>query len=450
MKVHIKTYGCQMNERDTEMVSALLRRAGYGVTRDENEADVVLVNTCSVRGKAEDKALGKLGLLIASKREHPCRIVGVMGCMVQRMKAEIFRKLPGLDFAVGTHRLLTVPSVLDRVKSGQRPVIDAAESRTGHDPRAYEQGRVSAFVNILFGCNRRCSYCIVPTVRGNECSRPASEIIKEVRCLAAGGVREVTLLGQSVMAYGRANRVWEDGYSSPMGFVEPLPRLLEALDVIPGIKRVRFTPGHPGGCSAEIIDAMHNIKSVCHHLHLPLQSGSDRILELMHRGYTINEYRQVVARLRAAIPTLALTADVIVGFPSEAEKDFELTRAFLHEISFDNVFVFKYNARPGTPAAGLRDDVSAEEKLRRNHVVLTDQNRRSLAKNQNLLGSSVEVLVTGQSRRNVLRWTGRTTGNTIVVFENQTGLKPGDMVEVQIDKATAQTLYGKVLSRGTD
>ena len=454
-KVHIKTYGCQMNERDSEMVAVLLQRHGYALAEHESQADVVIVNTCSVRAKAEDKAIGKLRMLIAARQEHPDRIVGAVGCMVQRLKEELLRQVPGLDFAVGTHVLTRVPAILAAVRADRRAILDVALADDPYDGHTHLPGEISAFVNILFGCNRHCAYCVVPAVRGGEWSRPARDVIAEVRQLVAHGVREVTLLGQSIMAYGRQTPVgdqtpvWEAENRSPRGFTEPLPRLLEALNAIPGLSRLRFTSGHPCGCSAELARTFAELPAVCEHLHLPVQSASDRILRRMRRGYTVGEYRAAVRRLQAAAPRIVLTTDVIVGFPTETPEEFDMTRAFLEEIGFDNVYIFKYNPRPDTPAAQWSDDVSAKEKLRRNHALLEDQGRRSQAFHQAFVGQTCEVLVKGPSLRNKARWAGRTRQNILTVFEAMPGLKAGDIVMLRVAQATAQALYGTIESKVT-
>lgn len=446
--VHIRTYGCQMNERDSEAMGALLVRHGYTLTDDESAADVILVNTCSVRGKAEEKALGKLRLMGVEKRERPGLVVGAVGCMVQRIGDEALALVKGLDFAVGTHRLSALPAIIDAVRAGRGPIVDVGaaedepEALTGHRP-----GEVLAYVNILLGCDRHCAYCIVPTVRGREWSRPATSILSEVRSLAERGVKEVTLLGQSVMSYGRANEAWPDGPVSARGFTEPLARLLEAVSSIDGIRRVRFTSGHPSGCTTELARAMATLPAVCDHLHLPVQSGADRILKAMRRGYTAEAYLQAVHRLRAAVPSLALTTDIIVGFPGETEEDFERTRALMDAAAFDNAFIFKYSPRAGTPAAALMDDVPPEEKLRRNHVLLADQDRRAKALNARLIGTTVDVLAEGPSLRNKARWAGRTTTNKIVVFEPRAHTAAGDTVTVQVDRVGPQTLYGAMIER---
>jgi len=434
-----------MNMRDADSVVALLVRHGLTLSDTEDAADVVIVNTCSVRGKAEDKALGKLGLLVAGKRGRPGRLVGAMGCMVQRLQEKLFDRVPGLDFAVGTQRISRIPAIIDLVREDGGPVLEAAEGEddvealTGH-----AESGTSAFVNILFGCDRRCSYCIVPAVRGREWSRSGERVVSEVRQLAENGIREVTLLGQSVMSYGRKNAVWPESHCSAMGLGEPLPRLLESVSGIGGIERVRFTSGHPSGCTQELARAMSQLPPVCEHLHLPVQSGSDRILKLMRRGYLSDDYRWAAARLRSKMPGMGLTTDIIVGFPSESEEEFEQTRAFMDEIGFDNAFIFKYSPRPGTPAEELADDVPDAEKMRRNQVLLADQDRRARQINAGYVGRTVEVLVEGVSLRNAEKWCGRTRTNKIVVFDPQPDLKAGDLVHVVIDRAMPQTLYGEI------
>jgi tRNA-2-methylthio-N6-dimethylallyladenosine synthase len=436
-----------MNVRDSEAASALLEAAGHQPARCEAEADLIVVNSCSVRGKAEDKALGKLGLLCASKHERPTRIVGLMGCMAQRLGPSIFKRVPGLDFSVGTRRCGAIPRLVARVIAGESAIHEiSSPDETPDVPDAHTDSGFSAFVTILLGCNRRCAYCIVPDVRGPEYSRPAREILAEIAALARSGVREVTLLGQSVMNYGCANAAWRpDDAPSAGGYAEPFTRLLEAVAAIPGIIRIRFTSGHPSGCTDELVRAVRSLPQVCHHLHLPVQSGSDRILSLMRRGYTRADYLDAVRRLRDAMPDFAITSDVIVGFPGEAEADFEETRSLMDASDFDNAFIFKYSPRPGTPAADMEDDVSDGEKRRRNQVLLEDQDRRGVAANQRLVGTVQEVLVEGPSLRNAARWCGRSPGNKIVIFEPHPSVRPGTLAQIRITRAAPQTLYGDAL-----
>ncbi len=445
MKVFIKTYGCQMNERDSESVLALLLGHGYLAADNEAEADVLIVNTCSVRGKAEDKAIGKLGLLAASKRKHPHRIVGAIGCMAQRRGTALLRLLPHLDFVIGTHRLDRLPAALDAVRLAAEPIVEI-ETSTGPRPdlAGHSPGKTSAFVNVLYGCNRHCAYCVVPLVRGEEWSRSMTDIETEVRHLTQTGVREVTLLGQSVLRYGVAQPVEENDDRLGSDYQTPFPRLLQRLQNIRGLKRIRFASAHPEGCTPELACAMRELPSVCEHLHLPLQSGSDRILAGMGRGYTSAEYVAAVARLREAAPDMALTTDVIVGFPGETTADFDATRALMDEIGFDNAFIFKYSPRPGSRAADWPDDVEDSEKRRRNQILLQEQDARCRRIYQRQIGRIAEVLVDGVSARNAQRWTGRTRDNKIVLFDPAPDIIPGDQIMIRIESARAQTLYGSI------
>ncbi len=446
MTFYIHTYGCQMNVRDSDAVAEALVAAGHELTADENGADLVIVNTCSVRAKAEEKALGKLGLLCASKRERPRRIIGVMGCMAQRMGEKVFEKVPTLDFSVGCRAARLIPAVVADIAAGGEGQRWLTTDISDHDvPHGHLNTDLSAFVTVLLGCNRRCSYCIVPDARGPEYSRPAKEIVDEVACLAARGVREVTLLGQSVLNYGRQrDPVFDEPPPEGAAFTEPFPRLLEAVSKVPGIKRIRFTSGHPSGCTEELARAFRDIPQVCPHLHLPVQSGSDRILKSMRRGYTAEQYLAAVERLRAFVPDIAITTDIIVGYPGETEEDFEATRALMRAARFDNSFIFKFSPRPGTPAAQMDDDVSVAEKERRNQVLLADQDDIGIANNALWIGREVEVLAEGPSHRNSARWAGRCGQNKIVIFDPPPGIERGDLVKIEIGRANPQTLFGEV------
>lgn len=436
------TYGCQMNVRESEAAARALLDAGHTQAPSEEEADIVIVNTCSVRGKAEDKALGKLGLLCASKRERPGRVVGVMGCMAQRLGEELFKRLPRLDFAIGTRCAERVAPAVEAALQGRSTLALRGPHEQPDAPSGHVVEGFSAFVTILLGCNRRCTYCIVPDVRGDEWSRPAREVLAEVRALAEQGVREVTLLGQSIMNYGlRTPAFDESDPPSPGGYTIPFPRLLEAVAAIPGIERIRFTSGHPAGVNDELIRLFREEPNLCRHLHLPVQSGSDAVLSRMRRGYTREGYLSAVARLREAVPDLALTTDVIVGFPGETEEDFQATRTLMEEAHFDNAFIFKYSPRPGTVSATWEDDVSDEEKAHRNQILLEDQDARGTQINEALVGSVQTVLAEGPSLRNKTRWSGRTSGNKIVVFTPPEGLRPGDTLSLTITRAAPQTLY---------
>jgi len=440
VKFIVHTYGCQMNVRESEAVEALLLAAGHEKAASEAEAELVVVNSCTVRQKAEEKAIGKAGNLIAAKK-----ITGLMGCAVKRLGADVFKKLPKLDFAVGPRAFGLIPQI---VAKGAYPALELGDDLVPGGLEAHTEAKgFQAFVTILVGCDNRCSYCIVPDVRGHEYSRPAREIVAEVRVLAAHGVKEVCLLGQSVLRYGVRNPAWDaTDAPSPGGYTEAFPRLLEAVASIPGIERVRFTSAHPRGCTDELVRVYREFPQVCRHLHLPVQSGSDRLLAEMGRRYTRAEYLAAVAKLRALDPEFAVTTDVIVGYPGETEEDFEATRSLMDEAGFDNSFIFKYSPRPGTRSARLPDDVPTAEKERRDQILLADQERRGQARNEKLVGTVRDVLAEGPSKRNANRWSGRDGGNRIVVWDraaDEGPLAPGTRVRVRILEAHPQTLIGE-------
>ncbi len=433
MKFLVHTYGCQMNVRDSEAVEALMIAAGHEKVSDENDAELVIVNSCTVRQKAENKAVGKMGYLCSTGK-----MTGLMGCAVKRLKRDVFKVLPKLDFAVGPRAFGLIPQIVASL-ADKKPERDSKGAQilelgddavpTGLD--AHEISGFKAFVTVLVGCDNRCSYCIVPDVRGHEYSRPEAEIVAEVESLVKNGVKEVCLLGQSVLRYGVRD-----------GKTDAFPALLERLCQIKGLERIRFTSAHPKGCTDELVRVYRTYPQICRHLHLPVQSGSDRILKEMGRRYTRAEYLAAVKKLRDFDPEFALTTDIIVGYPGETEEDFEATRSLMEEAGFDNSFVFKYSPRPGTRSAKLPDDVSVEEKERRDQVLLADQERRGLERNSRLVGTVREVMVEGPSKRNAARWSGRDGGNRIVVWE---GARPaGSVVKVRITEAHSQILIGEL------
>ena len=460
MKFYLHTYGCQMNVRDSEAVGALLVAAGHERVEEEREAELVIVNSCTVRDMAERKAVGKCGNLIAAKEGRGRRIegqgvvkmVGLMGCAVKRMGSDVFKSLPGLDFAVGPRRFGVIPHLVERCLAGERRLLelpDDDEVPTGLE--AHATGEKSGFaayqsyVTILLGCDNRCSYCIVPDVRGHEYSRPAREVVAEVKALAARGVKEVCLLGQSVLRYGKRNKAWDERDApSPGGYTEAFPRLLEALNAIDGLERIRFTSAHPKGCTDELVRAYREFPKVCRHLHLPVQSGSDRVLAEMGRHYTRAEYLEATAKLHAFDPEFSITTDIIVGYPGETEADFEETRTLMEEAGYDNAFVFKYSPRPGTRSAALPDDVTTAEKERRDQVLLADQQVRGQTRNRRLVGTVREVMAEGPSLRNAARWSGRDSGNRIVVWEPTRPMRVGELVRIRIVEAHPQILVGEM------
>lgn len=455
MKFLLHTYGCQMNVRDSEAVEALLVAAGHEKVETEAEAEVVIVNSCTVRQKAEEKAVGKVGNLLAAGK-----IVGLMGCAVKRMGADVFKRLPKLHFAVGPRRFGLIPHLLERIAAGERQILEVGDDEvpTGMDAhpdirRAGTFAAVQSYVTVLLGCDNRCSYCIVPEVRGHEYSRPAKEVVAEVKCLVERGVKEICLLGQSVLRYGVRNKAWDPEEPNPSGLAEAFPRLLWTLNQIEGLERIRFTSAHPKGCTDELIRVYRECPKVCRHLHLPVQSGSDRVLLEMGRHYTRAEYLAAAKKLHDFDPEFSLTTDVIVGYPGETDADFEETRTLMDEAGFDNAFVFKYSPRPGTRSAALLDDVPTEEKERRDQVLLSDQERRGQLRNERLVGTVREVMVEGPSKRNADRWSGRDSGNRIVVWDkdseqragNSEQLRIGSIVKIRITEAHPQILIGELV-----
>ncbi len=422
-----------MNVRDSEAVEALMLAAGHEKAAGEDDAEIVIVNSCTVRQKAEEKAVGKSGNLIAAGK-----ITGMMGCAVKRMGADIFKRLPKLHFAVGPRAFGLIPKI---VADGKYPVLELGEDAVPMGMDAHTETSWQSFVTVLLGCDNRCSYCIVPDVRGHEYSRPAREIIAEVSQLAKRGVKEVCLLGQSVLRYGVRNKAWDD-YAG-----EAFPRLLRELSAIDGLERIRFTSAHPKGCTDELISVYRDCPKVCRHLHLPVQSGSDRILAEMGRRYTREEYLAAVKRLRDLDPEFSVTTDVIVGYPGETEEDFEDTRSLMQEASFDNSFIFKYSPRPGTRSAALLDDVPQEEKERRDQVLLADQEARGLMRNKRLVGTRREVLFEGPSKRKADRYSGRDGGNRIIVWDRpedcRGDLRLGEKLTLEVIDAHPQILVGR-------
>ena len=453
MKVFLKTYGCQMNERDSEQVAHELIARGYTMTPFEAEADVVLLNTCSVRDQAEQKAIGKMGMLNATHRDRPEVVFGFLGCMAQSRGGSLFTDVPRLDLVVGTQKFHRVADYVDEAVAHKRRVaaegllrddlrfsiVDTAEESDSqetireHVPRAVQ---ASAFVSIMQGCNMRCTFCIVPNTRGRERSRRVGEIVAEVRTLVARGVKEVTLLGQIVNLYGRHEMPRAaDGKS-------PFVQLLEAVHEVDGLERLRFTSPHPIGFREDLVAAFGRLPKLAEHVHLPLQSGSDRILRAMHRPYTAARYAALVGALRAARPGIAITTDLIVGFPGETEEDYRQTRDLADRIGFDNAFVFRYSPRTGTPAAAMTGQIEESVKEARNQDLLEVINSHARRKHGELVGREVEILCEGPSKSNPQRLSGRTRGNKIVVLAGEPGLE-GRLLNVRIVHSSGFTLYGE-------
>ena len=444
-RVHIKTYGCQMNERDSEAVAALLRARGYRIVAEEDNCDVLLLNTCSVRDAAEQKAIGKAGYLSARKKKQPDFILGILGCMAQNRGAELLDRLPDVDLIVGTQKFHQVPDYLDNLRAARAAgapiptaIVDIGEEAGSQNTirdHILEEKQVSAFVSIQQGCNMDCAFCIVPKTRGDERSRPMDDIVRECEQLAERGVKEITLLGQIVTSYGRRDYVHTGG-------VTPFVQLLERVNAIPGLQRIRFTSPHPRGFKEDLIQAYGRLEKLCEYVHLPLQSGSNRILKEMNRPYSRERYFEIVAALRAMRPDMYFSTDVIVGFPGETEEDFQQTRALFEACNYDMAYIFKYSIRTGTPAADRGDQIPDGVKEARNQTLLGLLEANSNRRNATLLGTTQEVLVEGPDKKG-LKFMGRTRGNRIVHFDADPRLI-GELVPVKIERASTAVLYGSL------
>jgi tRNA-2-methylthio-N6-dimethylallyladenosine synthase len=433
-RVYLETFGCQMNKLDSELALQALAGAGFSPTETMSEADLVLFNTCSVREHAEDKVDSRLGLLRIKNNKKPGAVVALMGCMAQREGRALLDRQPIVDLVVGTKEFLELPRLYEETRTTRRRRVaddlDREFTEYARDPR-FRTDPHRAYVSIMRGCDLNCTYCIVPMTRGPEESRALDEIVRECAALAQDGVREVTLLGQTVNSWGKQLPGSPD-----------LADLLAKLDEIPGLLRVRFITSHPNFFRNDFWNRVKGLRTFCPYIHVPAQSGSDRILKRMKRLYKVDDYRKMVAEARAAIPDIALASDWIVGFPGETEADFQESAQLLEEIGFATSYVFKYSPRPATPAIKLEDDVPEPIKDRRCTALVNAQEARSLAANQRAIGETFEVLVEGASKRNASRLAGRTRDNRIVVFESDTPSLEGTLVPVTIHEATGHTLYG--------
>lgn len=446
----LRTYGCQMNERDSEAVACLLEAQGLLPAAGEEEADVLLYNTCSVRDQAERKVLGKLGLLKQLAKRKPGLVIAVFGCMAQRLGNELAAAFPHVQLVVGTDQLHRLPELLRAPVGNTAATTQQVAVERGTDGLEFmglhHPGQTSAYIAIMRGCDQHCTYCIVPAVRGPERSRTPADIVAETERLAAAGTREIFLLGQNVTAYGLAEARRQPGYDRN---ASPFGELLRAVAAVPGVARVRFTSPHPRHMNAAFVAAVAETPQVCDSFHIPLQSGADRILELMHRGYTAAEYLDRIAALRRARPAATFSTDIIVGFPGETDAEFDLTRAAMEAVGFDNAFIFRYSPRPGTRAEAMPDDVPDDVKMARLKLLLDDVKRRAEKHNRGYVGRTVEVLVEGVSARNAERWSGRTSCNKVAVFTPPPGCRPGALLTLRITRTTAQTLFGVADSAGS-
>ncbi|RDV24570.1 tRNA (N6-isopentenyl adenosine(37)-C2)-methylthiotransferase MiaB [Alteromonas aestuariivivens] len=442
-KLYIKTWGCQMNEYDSEKMADLLDSThGFTLAEEAEDADVILLNTCSIREKAQEKVFHQLGRWKTLKQHKPDLVIGVGGCVASQEGDHIRQRAPFVDLVFGPQTLHRLPEMLDQLKSGSKSVVDVSFPEIEKfdrlpEPRA--EGP-TAFVSIMEGCSKYCSFCVVPYTRGEEVSRPVDDVLLEVAQLAEQGVREVNLLGQNVNAFRGEHHD---------GTICRFAELLELVAAIDGIDRIRYTTSHPVEFTDDIIEAYANIPELVDHLHLPVQSGSDRILNLMKRGHTALEYKSKIRKLRKVRPNISMSSDFIVGFPGETDEDFEATMDLIQAVDYDLSFSFIYSARPGTPAADAVDDVSEEAKKQRLYVLQQRINQQALRIARNMLGTRQRILVEGPSKKNVMELSGRTENNRVVNFEGTPDMI-GEFVDVEITDVFANSLRGTVVQREKD
>ena len=431
--VKFLTYGCQMNFSDAERMEGELAKLGYQSVEEMDQADLIIINTCCVRETAEDKVYGKIGEIKALKRRNPDLILGITGCMAQKEGEKLIKRAPHIDFVLGTNKIHEVVSTIQKLEAANvKHVVDTElrESEMPEDVAIQRNTALSAWIPIMYGCNNFCTYCIVPYVRGRERSRLPEDIVREVQEAVAQGYKEVTLLGQNVNSYGKDHQK------------ATFAQLLEMVDKVEGIQRVRYMTSHPKDLSNEVIEVVKNSKHICRHFHLPVQYGSNRILKAMNRVYTVEQYRDLVARIRAAVPEASLTTDLIVGFPGENEDDFQQLMAFIEEIRYDQAYTFIYSRRSGTPAAEMDNQVEDAVKHQRLNRLMELQNSISLEINQQLVGRTLEVMVEGPSHTDEMVWNGRTDTNKLVLWQYTGKEKPGDLVKVKIQQAQTWILKG--------
>ncbi len=434
----VLTMGCQMNEYDSEYAKRCLTLSGCRPALSPEEADVVLVNTCSVREKAEQKAMSTLGRMMSIKRRKPGMIIVFAGCVAQQQGSDLLERFPGLDLVVGTRQIHRIASLVERVGSTGEQLVEIdleTEEILSAPPACREEGtRVKGFITVMQGCNNFCSYCIVPYVRGREVSRSPGDILREAESLIGNGAREITLLGQNVNSY-----LWREA-----GSEVDFPALLRRMDSVSGLKRLRFTTSHPKDLTGDLIRCFAELKNLCGHIHLPFQAGSNEVLGRMNRGYVRGEYLERVAGLRKVRPEIAITADVMVGFPGETVQDFNDTMSLIEEVRFDNLYSFKYSDRRGTVAARLEDKIDEAEKARRLSLLQDLQKRITLEKNRAVEGTEMEILVEGRSKKRD-QFTGRSECNRVVNIELNNN-KIGELIKVKIKEGRANSLLGEALA----
>lgn len=432
-KVYIETYGCQMNLADTEIVLGILQNNGYGVTKSLEEADVILVNTCSIRENAEQRIYGRLGNFKTIKDQKPDLVVGVLGCMAERLRTDLVDKKKIVDVVVGPDEYRRLPELIDVAFNGDKGIgVKLSKTETYDDIIPHREDGLQAWISVMRGCDKFCTFCVVPFTRGRERSRSLSSVVDEVKQLSDRGFKEVTLLGQNVNSY-------KDETLDKGDFADLLAACAEVDDSI----RIRFTTSHPQDLSDKLLYKIAEHPNICNYIHLPVQSGSNRILELMNRTYTIEHYLQLVEKARRIIPGVSFSTDIISGFPTEAYEDHVMTLEVMREVKYDGAYMFKYSPREGTKAFKLNDDVSEETKTKRLQEIINLQQQISFEINQDLIGKSEIVLIEGFSRKSDKFLSGRTDTNKVVIVPADEKIKIGDYIIAKITRATSATLFGE-------
>lgn len=433
---YIETYGCQMNVADTEVVKSILSSAGYTPARTLEEADVVLVNTCAVRENAEARVYGRLGDFKHLKRDNPGLVVGVLGCMAERLRTDLMQSESFVDLVVGPDEYRSLPRLVENAIAGEKGIaVRLSRVENYDDIVPFRADGISAWISVMRGCDKFCTFCVVPFTRGRERSRSLENVVREVQDLANRGFKEITLLGQNVNSYADQSLDFAD--------------LLAAAARVDRSIRIRFTTSHPQDMSDKLIETIAQHPNICNYIHLPVQSGSDRVLELMNRTYSAEHYLKLVDRIKRAIPAVSLSTDIIAGFPTETAEDHRSTMELLKEVGYDGAFTFKYSPRENTKAWHMADDVPEETKIERLNEIIGVQREISFQKNQALIGNTVEVLVEGESRKSDAEFCGRTDTNKMVVFPKN-GYRAGEYIHVRVERANAATLFGRHVDRSAN
>lgn len=431
--VYIETYGCQMNVADTELVEGLLIKKGYSITKHPDEADVILLNTCSVRDNAEQRIFGRLGNLKTIKDKNPSTIIGILGCMAERLRKDLIEEKKIVDIVVGPDEYRRLPEFIDSAYTGEKGIgVKLSRTETYDDIIPYREDGLSAWISVMRGCDKFCSFCVVPFTRGRERSRSLKSIVDEVKMLSDRGFKEVTLLGQNVNSYLDDENDFAD--------------LLSSCAKVNSSIRIRFTTSHPQDLSDKLLYTISEHENICNYIHLPVQSGSNRILELMNRTYTVEHYLNLIEKARKIISNVSFTTDIISGFPTETAEDHNATLNLMKEVEYDGAYMFKYSPREGTKAFKMNDDVPDEIKSKRLNEIIDLQQSISLRLNQNLIGKIENVLIEGNSKKSDLYLSGRTDTNKVAVFPKQENINIGDYVNVKINNATSATLFGELFN----